>query len=90
MPKVNFTAALKRFFPDLEPLAIDVSTVVELITYLENHHPGIGAYLLDEQGALREHVNIFIGENLLKDRVKLSDKINPDDEVYVMQALSGG
>ncbi len=50
----------------------------------------MGGYLLDESVALRKHVNIFIGENLLRDRMKLGDTVGEHDEIFIMQALSGG
>ena len=47
-------------------------------------------YVLDEQGALRQHVVVFVNGNPIHDRVRLSDPVQGDAEVYVMQALSGG
>ncbi|MBT8472551.1 MAG: MoaD/ThiS family protein, partial [Marinicaulis sp.] len=38
----------------------------------------------------RKHVNIFINDEMVSDRVKLSDAVAPDDEIFVFQALSGG
>jgi hypothetical protein len=35
-------------------------------------------------------VNIFVGEEPIADRVRLSDKLKDDDKVFVLQALSGG
>ncbi|MCB0667598.1 MAG: MoaD/ThiS family protein [Saprospiraceae bacterium] len=90
MAKVNFTHALKRFHPDLEPFSVSCGNVKELIDILENRHPGLKNYIVDEQGRLRKHVNIFIQQDLIKDRIHLQDRINADDEIYIMQALSGG
>jgi sulfur carrier protein ThiS len=47
-------------------------------------------YVLDEQGALRHHMVIFVDGDQIKDRTHLSDTVSPEGEVYVMQALSGG
>jgi len=90
MATVNFTKALKRFFPKLEPFEVSASTVVDLIDQIEKQHPGIKNYLLDNSGAVREHVNIFIGEEKIKDLHKLSDQVKEEDEVFILQALSGG
>ena len=43
-----------------------------------------------ERGRLRKHVNCFVNDHPVQDRVALSDAVAPDDEVYVFQALSGG
>ena len=46
--------------------------------------------MLDEQGALRPHMVIFVDNEPIHDRVQLSDAVSPDGELFVMQALSGG
>lgn len=90
MATVKFTKALQHFFPDLQAIRIQSNTVKELVEALNEKHPGIKHYLLDDQDQLREHINIFIGEELVRDRKKLQDPITPQDEVYIFQALSGG
>ena len=90
MQSVRFTSHLLRFFPDLEQERLQAGTVAELVAVLDERHPGLGAYLLDENGALRPHVNIFIGKQPVRDRRGLADGLEPDAEVYVLQALSGG
>ena len=90
MAKVNFTYALKRFYPDLRSMEITAENVAEVLTNLNHHYPGLKDYLVDEQGRLRQHVNIFIGDRLIKDKEALSDQVTDQDEVFIMQALSGG
>ena len=90
MPKVKFTSNLRRFYPNLGEMTIDQSTVSQLLDSVEEAHPGLKDYIVDETGALRKHVNIFIGNDMVTDRLKLSDKLTEHDEVYIMQALSGG
>ena len=48
------------------------------------------SYILDDQGRLRRHVNVFVGGQMVADRLALSDPVGPRDEIYVLQALSGG
>ena len=47
-------------------------------------------YVLDDQGALRKHVTIFVDGRRVADRTDLSDPVGDASEVYVFQALSGG
>lgn len=72
------------------PVEVTAETVAEVMEEIEDLHPGIKAYLVDEQGALREHVNVYARGELIKDRLHLTDLVGPGDEVYVLQALSGG
>jgi hypothetical protein len=90
MPQVQFTRHLTRFFPTLEALTLEVATVAELVQALDKKHPGLGAYLVDERGRLRQHVNIYVGDALVRDRERLSDPLESNTQVFVMQALSGG
>ena len=90
MPKLSFTPALKRFFPDLEEGFFEGITVDALLQALEAKHPGINSYLRDESGALRKHINIFIADRLVQDRQHLEDVLDSKDEVLIFQALSGG
>jgi len=90
MAQVHFTSALKRFFPNLTPTQIPATSVQNLIEDLETNYPGLKNYLLLDNGQLRQHVNIFINGELIQDTQHLSDALNPHDEVYILQALSGG
>lgn len=90
MAHVRFTRHLSRFFPALEASDVPGATVRELIDELERRHPGIASYLIDETGRLRRHVNVFIGEEPVGDRARLSDPVAPDASVFILQALSGG
>lgn len=90
MPQVKFTTHLKRFFPALEEAPIEGATVADVIRALEARYPGLADYIVDEHGALRKHVNIFIGSDLIHDRKALSDAVTDADRVFIFQALSGG
>lgn len=90
MPTVQFTSNLKRFYPQLKKLDLRSDTIAELLILIDKNYPGIKSYMTDDQGALRHHVNIFINNNMIKDRTSLSDRIDENDSVFIMQALSGG
>jgi hypothetical protein len=53
-------------------------------------NPRLRGYILDEHGAVRHHVAIFVDGQLVRDRIHLTDLVSPRSEIYVMQALSGG
>ncbi|MDX1436199.1 MAG: MoaD/ThiS family protein [Anaerolineales bacterium] len=90
MPVVKFTKNLQRFFPDLQPHEVSSGTVADLVDQLDREFPGLAGYIVDDQGALRHHVNIFVNGELIHDKKFLQDPLNTDDEVYIIQALSGG
>lgn len=90
MPNVKFTAALERFFPNLKEEKVKGDNVAEVLNQLEIEYPGISDYIINEQGALRKHVNIFVEGALIKDKATLKDSLTENSEVLIFQALSGG
>jgi len=89
LPKVHFTSNLQRYVscPSLDASGACVGAALDAVF---EEVPALRSYLLDDQGRLRRHVNIFVNGDPVRDRVKLSDVLKPDDEVFVFQALSGG
>jgi molybdopterin converting factor small subunit len=90
MALVKFTYALKRFFPRLTDTKAGGKTLKAVLDEIEASYPGVTRYVLDDQGRLRQHVNIFIDGVMIKDRATLSDPFQENSEIYIMQALSGG
>ena len=66
------------------------TTVREVLARVFTAQERLGAYVLDEQGALRKHMTILVDGRRIRDREKLSDPVSATSEVYVLQALSGG
>ncbi|HML22006.1 MAG TPA: MoaD/ThiS family protein [Aggregatilinea sp.] len=90
MPRVKFTSHLQRYFPTLQETTVEGHTVAEVVAVLDERYPGLADYVLDDQGALRKHVNIFIDEDVITDRTTLQDPVSELNRVYIFQALSGG
>jgi sulfur-carrier protein len=90
MPYVKFTKNLERFFPGLGDIPVEASTVADVVAAVDSRWPGLAAYIVDERGVLRKHVNIFVGEDMITDRERLSDAVEANSRVYIFQALSGG
>lgn len=67
-----------------------VETVRRVLDAVFESNPRVRAYVLDDQGALRKHMAVFIDGKQIQDRVTLSDPVHPSSELYIMQALSGG
>jgi sulfur-carrier protein len=53
-------------------------------------NPEAKAYVLDEQGAVRQHMVVFVDGHQVRDRQHLTDPVTAAAEIYVAQALSGG
>lgn len=89
MPQVRFTAHLLRHLPSADG-EVGGNTVREALDAVFERHPAARSYVLDEHGALRKHVVVFIDTRRLRDRGTLSDPVGPQSTVHVLQALTGG
>lgn len=63
------------------------ATLGEVLADLDRQFPGLRFRVVDEQDALRPHVRFFINE---EQAFSLDDAVEPQDELIIVQALSGG
>lgn len=89
MPTVHFTANLRRHV-DCPSMEVPGTSVREALEAVFRAAPALRGYVLDEQGTVRKHMNIFVDGEQLADRRGLSDAVEADADIYIMQALSGG
>ncbi|MCZ6658474.1 MAG: MoaD/ThiS family protein [Gammaproteobacteria bacterium] len=89
MARIDFTPNLARYV-DTDRLTADGRTVGELFDNVFAERVQLKGYILDDQGALRKHVNVFVDNRMIVDRIGLTDAVTNDSKVFVMQALSGG
>jgi molybdopterin converting factor small subunit len=89
MARVVFTANIQRHIV-CQPADVAGGTVREVLDAAFADNARARGYVLDDQGALRKHMNVFIDGVQITDRDGLSDPVAANAEVYVMQALSGG
>lgn len=89
MPFVRFTSHLVRHRP-MPAAEASGSTVAEVLAAVFAGDDLLRGYVLDDQGRVRKHVNVYLDGALIADRLRLSDPVTPASEIYVLQALSGG
>ena len=65
----------------------DGSTVAELLRDLDARYPGIRFRMINEQDQLRPHMKIFVNRESIN---LLDTAVTPDDEIVILQSLSGG
>ena len=62
-------------------------TLSELVVDLDRQFPGIRFRMIDEQDQMRPHIRFFVNSEQAFD---LTQHLAPNDEVQIVQALSGG
>jgi molybdopterin converting factor small subunit len=85
--KVHIPTPLRSYTGGETDVTADGTTLDELLRDLDARYPGIRFRMVDEQGRLRQHMNIFVGQERCRD---LSLRLDGVSEVVLMQALSGG
>jgi molybdopterin synthase sulfur carrier subunit len=66
------------------------SSVVEVLDALDAALPAVGRRVRDESGAVRRHVNVFVGSDNVRDLDGLASVVPAGVEVSVIPAVSGG
>ena len=89
MPTVSFPPNMRRHL-DAEGARVEGESVRAVLESVFRGRPELRGYLLDDQGALRRHVAVFVDGRRVSDPQGLSDPVGPASEVCVVQALSGG
>jgi sulfur-carrier protein len=86
MALVRLRGPLKRLAGDRSEHAIDGASVGELLAAIETAHPQVKGWILDESGALRRHINVFVNGELGEQ----DTRVGADDRIDVLPAISGG
>jgi sulfur-carrier protein len=85
--KVRIPTPLRSYTAEATHVVADGETLNELLADLDHQFPGIRFRVVDEQGHLRQHMRIFVNNDLVRD---LATLVSEADEITLMQALSGG
>ena len=89
MASISFSQNL-RSHVDVDRRDVSGKTVREAFEAVFAEHPRLRSYVLDDRGAVRKHVAVFLDGDSIRDREGLTDPLPADGELFVMQALSGG
>ena len=86
MPVVRLRAPLSELAGGNRELELEGTTVADVLKALEREHPGTRGWILDERGAIREHINVFVN----KEYGREDTSVTPSDRLHVIPAISGG
>jgi molybdopterin converting factor small subunit len=85
--KVLIPDPLRSYTERRRDVEADGATLGELLADLDRRYPGIRFRMIDEQDAIRRHIRIFVNGDQVR---ALDTALAPNDEVFIVQALSGG
>jgi len=85
--KVILPSPVAEYTRGAREVEADGSTLEALFGDLDRRFPGIRFRMVDEQGAIRPHIKVFVNR---EQAPGLGVRLAPGDEVLVVAALSGG
>lgn len=85
--KVRIPTSLRSYTRERSTVDAEGDTVSDVLDDLDRRFPGIRFRMVDEQGRVRQHMKLWVGQDAVTD---LSTPVSASDEVTIMQALSGG
>ena len=89
---VHIPGALREFTAGRATveLAFSTGTIADALTQLGILHPGIRDRVLNEQGQVRQHIDIFIGSESIRYTGGLASPIADGSQITIVPAVSGG
>lgn len=85
--RVRVAALLHEYTGGADAIDVEGGTLGEVVDALDARYPGIAFRVIDEQGNVRRHMHVFVGEGKATDR---ATPIPDAAEIYIVGALSGG
>ena len=86
MAVVRLRAPLSELTGGRREIRVDGATVREVLRALEEEHPAMAGWILDEQVGIREHINVFVNGEKGREETALG----ADDRIHVIPSISGG
>lgn len=87
---VRIPTILRTYTEDQSQVTVDGSTLTEVIDSLESSFPGIKSRVVDEQGALRRFVNIYVAEEDVRFASGLDTPTPEGTQISIIPAVAGG
>src|SRR5918999_111661 len=86
MALVYLPSQMRALAGDLSSIELGGGDLREVIAALESSYPQTAGWVVDETGAIRHHVKVFVNG----EEATLGDAVQDSDEVRILPAISGG
>ncbi len=88
--QVRIPTPLRKLTHNEELIPVTATTVGAAIAELQARFPGIKERLLDEQGAVRRFVNVYVNEEDIRFLQNQQTPLKDGDEISIIPAIAGG
>ncbi|RPI90462.1 MAG: molybdopterin synthase sulfur carrier subunit [Chloroflexi bacterium] len=90
MATVRFPAVMKYYVDNQTEFSVSAATAGELLERITEQYPTVKFHLLDSEGKLRKHFNVFVNGTHIRDLNGLDTPIKEEDKVILMASAAGG
>lgn len=90
MATVIIPTPLRKFTNNTARIDIDAGTIEETVKELTLNFPDLKKHLLDEKGQIRSFINIFVGDNDIRDLKQEKTSVKSDTLISIVPAIAGG
>ena len=90
MPVLRIPTPLRTYTGGKSEINVSGSNVAEALNDLTTQYPTIKPHLFNENGQLRPFVNLFLGENNIKDLQGVDTPIKDGDKLVLIPSIAGG
>jgi molybdopterin synthase sulfur carrier subunit len=90
MATVIIPTPLRKFTNQTSKIQVDADTVGEIIQKITRDFPELKKHILDLQGSIRSFVNIFAGEEDIRDLQEEKTPVNTSTIISIVPAIAGG
>jgi molybdopterin synthase sulfur carrier subunit len=87
---VRVPTILRTYTGGASEVSADGATLADILESLDASYPGIKGRIIDEQGALRRFVNVYVGKDDVRFLDGLATVVTDGGEVSVIPAVAGG
>jgi len=88
--KVRIPTPLRKLTNNEEIVEVSANTVGSAIGELQSRYPGIQERLLDDSGAVRRFVNVYVNEEDIRFLQNQQTPLKDGDELSIIPAIAGG
>jgi len=90
MATIIIPTPLRKFTDGAAEITIGAGNVQSAIHDIIDQYPGLGQHLLDDQGAIRSFIRIFVGDNDIQALDGAATSFSDQDTLSIIPAIAGG
>jgi len=90
MATVIIPTPLRKFTNNTAKVNVEASNINEVVSSITTEFPELKKHLLDENGRIRTFVNVFVGDDDIRDLKQEETKVNASTIISIVPAIAGG